>query len=73
MLIVRSKSEVKKMATKKMGRPPKENPRNKKLTIRVTEKELNDIDECAKSLGISKTELVIQGVQMVCSAIKKDN
>ena len=59
------------MATKKMGRPPIENPRNKKLTIRVTENELNDVNLCAKSLGISKTELVMQGVQMVCSEIKK--
>lgn len=59
------------MTTKKMGRPTIENPKNKKLTIRVTENELNDIDMCAKSLGISKTDLVMQGVQMVCSEIKK--
>lgn len=59
------------MTAKKMGRPPIENPRNKKLTIRVTEQELNDIDMCAKKLGISKTELVIQGVQTVCNEIKK--
>ena len=59
------------MTTKKMGRPPIENPRSKKLTIRITENELKDIDLCAKSLGISKTDLVMQGIQMVCSEVKK--
>lgn len=61
------------MTASKMGRPPKENPKNKKLTIRVTEDEMSAIDECSRRLGITKTELAIEGIRLVCGLTKKDN
>lgn len=61
------------MTANKMGRPPSENPKNKKLTIRVTESEMSIIDECAKRLGITKSELAMNGIKLVCDLTKKDN
>lgn len=59
------------MTASKMGRPPSDNPKNKKLTIRVTEDEMNAIDECSERLGITKTELAIRGIRSVCGLTKK--
>ena len=61
------------MTASKMGRPPIENPKNKKLTIRVTEDEMNSIDECSKRLGVTKSELALEGIRLVCGLTKKDN
>lgn len=61
------------MTTKKMGRPPSENPKNKKLTIRMTQTEMDTIEECAKCLETSKTDVVMRGVHLVYDSIKKDS
>ncbi|MFR4401423.1 MAG: CopG family transcriptional regulator [Peptococcus niger] len=61
------------MTTKKMGRPPSENPKNKKLTIRMTQTEMDIIEECAKCLKTSKTDVVMRGVHLVYDSIKKDS
>lgn len=59
------------MADKKMGRPPIDNPRRRRLSIRLTEAEYEEIEACAKLTGMSKTDLVLQGVRMVRAQIKK--
>ena len=63
------------MTDKKMGRPPIDNPKNKKITIRVTQDEIDCIDFCAKQLNISKTDVLLKGVQLVKNSLKqeKDN
>lgn len=53
------------------GRPPKENPRNVNLNIRLTEQESKDVQECANILGLSRTDTIMKGIQMVKSEIKK--
>ena len=53
------------------GRPPKENPRKINLNIRLTEREAKDIQECADNLGISRTDTIMRGIELVKSEIKK--
>ncbi|MCR4865510.1 MAG: hypothetical protein K5921_01140 [Lachnospiraceae bacterium] len=51
----------------KGGRPLKEedNPRNKHLDIRVTEAEMKEIKEIAKSKDMKVTDAVIKGVRLL--------
>lgn len=53
------------------GRPPKENPRKINLNIRLTEQEARDIQDCADELKISRTDVIMMGIQMVKSEIQK--
>lgn len=53
------------------GRPPKENPRNINLNIRVTKDEAKLIQECADALGTTRTEVIVKGVKLVKAAIKE--
>jgi len=51
------------------GRPPKENPRNKNLNIRVSEDEAALIQQCADELETTRTEVIVKGIKMVKSEI----
>ncbi len=53
------------------GRPHKENPRKINLNIRLTEQEAKDIQECAESLGITRTDAIMRGIELVKAQIKK--
>ena len=53
------------------GRPPKENPRKINLNIRLTEQESRDIQECAESLGVSRTDALLKGIELIKADIKK--
>lgn len=59
------------MTNKKMGRPPGEHPKNKKMTIRISERDMAMVEECSERLGISKTDVMIKGLGMVYDSIKK--
>ena len=51
---------------KRMGRPPKQTQsRNKSLNIRLTDAELNMINGCAQRLGISRTDAIIKGIELI--------
>ena len=54
---------------KKMGRPT-DNPRNKQITIRLAENEIQDLQYCADKLGTTKTEVVIKGIQLIKSQLE---
>ena len=49
-------------AKKKTGRPKTENPRNKRLEIRLTEEELQKINNCSKILGKTRTDTILEGI-----------
>lgn len=49
----------------KMGRPKVEKVKEKTITIRVTEEEHAFISQYAKSHGVTITQIVQQGVDMV--------
>lgn len=53
------------------GRPPKDNPRNVNLNIRVTKEEADLIQECADKLNTTRTEVIIKGVNLVKDALDK--
>lgn len=54
-----------------MGRPTKADvARNKKITIRVSESDLVDIEYCAKSLEISRTDALLKGIEILKNNIK---
>lgn len=55
----------------KLGRPPKENPRNVNLNIRVTKGEAQLIQECADRLDTTRTEVIVKGVEMVKAELDK--
>lgn len=47
------------------GRPKVENPRNRRLSIRLTEGEYKEIDDKAKEMGLAKTDLVLKGIRLL--------
>lgn len=47
------------------GRPKSDNPRDKKLNIRLTQEELNEIQECADSLDKSRTDTIMYGISLI--------
>lgn len=53
------------------GRPPKDNPRNVNLNIRVTKDEAQLIQDCADRLETTRTEVIIRGVEMVKAELDK--
>lgn len=55
----------------KMGRPPKENPKNMKINVRLTEETAKDLEECAKALQISRASVIEKGVKLVKASLKK--
>ena len=55
----------------KMGRPPKENPRNVNLNIRITNDEAKRIQECADKMNITRTDTIMKGIDLVEKEIKQ--
>lgn len=53
------------------GRPPKENPRNINLNIRITKEESQRIQDCANKLRITRTDAIMKGIGMVENEIKQ--
>ncbi len=54
----------------RMGRPPKENPRNVSLNLRLTRDEADLIQECADSLNTTRTAVIVQGVKLVRESLE---
>lgn len=44
------------------GRPPSDNPKNRGYRLRVTDAELEKLDYCCKALGLTKAEVIRQGI-----------
>lgn len=52
------------------GRPIKgASKRDKSLQLRMSEEELNLLDECAKRLNATRTDVVNQGIKLVKSKL----
>lgn len=47
------------------GRPPKENPRNVNLNIRITNEEARRIQNCADELNMTRTDTIMKGIDLV--------
>ena len=57
--------------TPKMGRPKSENPKNIRLEIRLNKDEADLLEECARLLDASRTDVIVKGIQMVKDEINK--
>jgi hypothetical protein len=57
---------------KKLGRPPKDNPRNHDINIRLTEQESNDIKYVAEKLGMSRTDAILKGIGILKDRLDKE-
>lgn len=56
----------------KTGRPPLQDiSRKEKLNIRLTPKEKEDIQYCSDTLNISRTDVIMKGIELVKAEIKK--
>lgn len=53
------------------GRPPKENPRNVSLNIRVSKSEAQILQECADKLETTRTEVIVKGINLVKGELEK--
>ena len=48
-----------------MGRPKNQIPRDEKLTLRLTKFELQKISRIAKEKNISRTDAILQGIDLL--------
>lgn len=53
------------------GRPPKDNPRNVNLNIRITKGEAERIQKCAERLKLTRTDTIMKGIDMVENELDK--
>jgi hypothetical protein len=58
-----------KVEQKKMGRPT-DNPRNLRLSLRMTADEMKDIDDLAKKLSMTKTNMVLKALALLREQIE---
>ena len=54
-------------AMAKMGRPPLENPRKKRLNLRFTEEEYNRLKAYASKCNVTMTEVILEKLSDVIS------
>lgn len=55
----------------RMGRPPKEVTKNVSLGLRISKETSDKLQECADTLGISRTEVIERGIDLVDKGLKK--
>ncbi|MDF2923801.1 MAG: CopG family transcriptional regulator [Paenibacillaceae bacterium] len=59
------------MSSKMMGRPPSDNPKGKKIEIRVDQEMLDKLDACAEQLSTTRSEIVRKGIEKVYDELQK--
>ena len=57
--------------TPKTGRPHKEVTKSVNLGLRLTKEAADKLQRCAESLGISRTEVIEKGIDLVNETLKK--
>lgn len=55
----------------RMGRPPKEVTKNVSLGLRISKETSDKLQKCADALGISRTEVIERGIDLVDKGLKK--
>ena len=53
-----------------VGRPKKDKCRSRFITIRLTDDELKELDKMSFEKGLSRTEIVLQGIRMSLNLMK---
>lgn len=57
----------------KMGRPLSDNPKGKRVGVRLDEDTLQTLDNCCKKLDQSKSEVVRTGINLVAEKLSKSD
>lgn len=58
--------------TPRTGRPPSDNPKRNNTRIRMTDEQVEMLNYCCKVLGLTKTEVIAQGLtKMYEKALKE--
>lgn len=57
--------------TKRVGRPPSDNPKKNEYRIRMSDDELKMLNECCEVLGCSKADVVRLGIEKVYGELEK--
>ena len=47
----------------KIGRPKSDNARNKSLNLRLSQEELDLIQECSEKLNLTRTDTIIESIK----------
>ena len=55
----------------KVGRPPIENPKDVMIRVRMDEETTKKLDQCAKVLKTSKSEIVRMGINKIADELEK--
>ena len=53
------------------GRPPSENPKSDRITVRLDEYQQSALEECAEKFGTSKADIICRGLALM--EVEKDN
>ncbi|PWL70277.1 MAG: hypothetical protein DBY25_08170 [Clostridiales bacterium] len=53
------------------GRPPTENPKDRGYRLRVSDEDLQRLDYCAEVLGLTKAEIIRQGIELMYEKARK--
>ena len=59
------------MSGKKMGRPPSDNPLSERIYLRVDNETKDILDDCAKKMDATRSEVVRKGIFLVRDDLKK--
>lgn len=63
------KKERGDIVSPKTGRPPIENPKNVRMEIRLTKAQADMLEECAKKLNTTRTNVILKGIELVASEL----
>ena len=58
------------MNKKKLGRPT-DNPKKRRFEIRLTDNQFKNLTECSEKLNITKTDVIITGIELVKKNLDK--
>ena len=53
--------------TAKIGRPKSDNPKNRKVTVKMTEAEFQNLEEVSSSLKLTKSQTILKGIDLLKS------
>jgi len=54
------------------GRPPKDNPKDTRIQIRLDKETLDKLDECAKNQQTTRSDIIRQGIELVSKRSEKE-
>lgn len=55
----------------RIGRPPKDNPKDLRLQVRINQSTLDKLDICVKAEKSTRSEIVRKGIDLVANQLNK--